>query len=294
VVVTGASGFVGGHLVASLQAAGFETIATDVIAASGRALDLRDRAAVVAAFTAWRPVVVVHGGAISGAMLARDDPTLMFDVNMNGTLSVLEAMRSAGVGRLVHLSSNAVYRDRPHREPVGEESSLGSNELYGASKLAAEAVVSAYAATAGIDAWMLRISSIYGPGRRTPHLISTLIDAARTGAVPHVTDSTSNLRQFVHISDVVAAVMAAVRRPAQACTAVNITGGEYLPEQTIAEIVRRHRPELRFAVVPDKGEHGDGRKGPLDIGRAAALLGWRPRVLIERGLADLLSDANAG
>ncbi len=291
VVLTGAAGFVGRHLQAALQTAGHEVLATDqpgpaIVPAC--ALDLRNRATVVDALARWRPQLVVHAGAISGAMLAQDDPALMFDVNVGGTLSVLEAMRLADVPRIVHLSSNAVYRSRDDRAPVDEDAALGSDEPYGASKVAAEALVTAYAATARIDAWMLRISSIYGPGRKTPYLISTLADAARGAAVVRVTDHSSNMRQFVHVKDVVAAVMAAVEKPAQGCTALNVTGGEYLSEEAIALLVQRHCPGLRFEVVVDHGEHGDGRRGPLNLARAEALLGWRPAITVDAGLAELL------
>jgi UDP-glucuronate 4-epimerase len=291
VALTGAAGFVGRHVFRVLQAAGHEVQGTDLPGASTDlmlALDLRDRRAVIDTLDRFRPDLVIHAGAISGAMLAQDDPALMFDVNVNGTLSVLEAMRRAGVPRLIHLSSNAVYRSRDDREPVDEEAALGSDEPYGASKVAAEALVATYAATAGIDVWTLRISSIYGPGRQTPYLISALAQAARSGEVLQVTDSRSNMRQFVHIEDVVTAIMATLRQPAQGCVALNLTGGDYLSEQAIALLVQVHRPGLRFEVVADKGEHGDGRKGPLNLTRAAARLGWRPMVPIASGLAELL------
>jgi nucleoside-diphosphate-sugar epimerase len=290
VALTGAAGFVGRHVFRALQAAGHEVQGTDlpgVCADLMLALDLRDRPAVIGTLDRGRPDLVIHAGAISGAMLALDDPALMFDVNVNGTLSVLEAMRRVGVPRLIHLSSNAVYRSRDDREPVDEEAALG-DEPYGASKVAAEALVVAYAATAGIDVWMLRISSIYGSGRQTPYLISALAQASRSGEVMQVTDSRSNMRQFVHIEDVVTAIMATLQRPAQGCVALNLTGGDYLSEQAIALLVQVHRPDLRFEVVADKGEHGDGRKGPLNLARAAARLDWRPMVPIESGLAGLL------
>lgn len=296
VVLTGAAGFVGRHVCPALRAAGHGVLGTDLPGAMTDptfALDLRDRTAVIDALGRWRPDLVIHAGAISGAMLAQDDPALMFDANVNGTLSVLEAMRRAGIPRLIHLSSNAVYRSRPDREPVDEDAALGSDEPYGASKVAAEALVAAYAAAAGIDAWVLRISSIYGPGRQTPYLIAALTDAARSGQVLQVTDSRSNMRQFVHIDDVVSAVVAALGLPAQGCVALNLTGGDYLSELAIALLVQRHRPGLRFEVVADKGEHGDGRKGPLTLARAEARLGWRPTVPIERGLADLLQAEGA-
>lgn len=292
IVLTGAGGFVGRHLVPRLERDGHHVIGTDLAADPAghwAALDLTDRTAVIAAIGAAAPDLVVHAGAISGPMLARGDPALMFDVNVAGTVSVVEAMRRAGVRRLVHFSSNAVYRDRPDRDPVPEAATLGRTDPYGASKVAAEAVVGCYAEAARIDAWMLRISSIYGLGRVSPTILSALIAAGRSGGTVTVTDERSNMRQFVAVDDVVEAVAAAARVPAGGCVPVNVTGGEYLSEAAIAGFVRRHLPDLRFDVVADRGESGDGELGPLDLTRAADRLGYRPSVRIEDGLARLIA-----
>lgn len=294
ILLTGAAGFVGRHLHTRLAADGHTVLATDLTAdPDGRsaALDLRDRPAVIAAVAAANPDLVVHAGAISGPMLARDDPALMFDVNVNGTLSVVEAMRRAGVRRLVHFSSNAVYRDRPDRAPVTEESPLGKDDSYGASKVAAEAIVGAYAAGGDLDAWMLRISSIYGPGRTSPYLVSALIAAGRTGGTVTVTDDRSNMRQFVAVEDVVDAAAAAVATPAGGCVPVNVTGGEYLSEAAIGALVQARLPALRLDVVADRRENGDGAIGPLDLTRARDRLGYRPTVAIADGIARLIGAA---
>lgn len=292
IFLTGAAGFVGRHLAARLASDGHDVVATDLAAdpvAGVLALDLRDRAAVIASVAAVRPDVVVHAGAISGPMLARDDPALMFDVNVAGTLSVMEAMRRAGAPRLVHFSSNAVYRDRADRQPVDEDGAIGKAEPYGASKVAAEQVVAAYAAAGGLDAWMLRISSIYGPGRTSPYLIAALIAAGRAGGAVTLADERGAMRQFVAVEDVVDAVAAAVATPAGGCVAVNITGGDYRSEAEIGAIVRTLLPALRLDIVSGGGEAGDGVIGPLALGRAAQRLGYRPTTALEDGIARLVA-----
>lgn len=292
--LTGAAGFVGRHLARRLAEDGHEVIGTDLSAdpfGGWTRLDLRDRPAVIAALAEARPDLVLHAGAISGPMLARGEPALMFDVNVTGTLSVLEAMRRADVPRLVHFSSNAVYRDRPDREPVGEDWATGKSDPYGASKVAAEAIVACYAASVGIDAWMLRIASIYGPGRTSPYLVSDLIAAGRSGGSVVVTDERSNMRQFAAVEDVVEAVAAAVGTPAGGCVPVNITGGEYLSEAAIGAMVQTHLPALRLDVVAEKGENGDGAIGPLDLARARDRLGYRPAIPIAVGIARLVGGA---
>lgn len=286
--VTGASGFIGRAVVARLREAGHDVTGSDLAAAQEvLPLDLRDRSAVVAMMRDVAPDIVVHGGAISGAMLATGDPALMFDVNVAGTLNVAEAMRQARVARLVFLSSNAVYAEAPTRAPVGEEAPLGAGDAYGASKLAAEAILRAYAASHGIATIALRISSVFGAGRVTPYLISQTLDAARTGAAIGVTDTRSNMRQFVHVSDAARAVCLAVAAVTEGFTPVNITGGTYLSEEQVVRLLLAEMPSPVLSVIADRGRDDDGRVGPLDLSRAAALLGYAPSVDIAKALAAL-------
>ncbi|MFM9859448.1 NAD(P)-dependent oxidoreductase [Pseudoxanthobacter sp. M-2] len=290
--VTGASGFIGRAVVARLREAGHDVTGSDLAAAHGvLPLDLRDRAAVVAMIRDLAPDIVVHGGAISGAMLATGDPALMFDINVAGTLNVAEAMRQARVARLVFLSPNAVYAEAPTRAPVGEEAPLGAGDAYGASKLAAEAILRAYAASHGIATIALRISSVFGAGRVTPYLISQTLDAARTGAAIEVTDTRSNMRQFVHVSDAARAVCLAVATTTVGFTPVNINGGTYLSEEQVVRLLLAEMPSPVLSVIADRGRDDDGCVGPLDISRAAALLGYAPSVDIAEALAALAQPA---
>ncbi|MBS7539173.1 NAD-dependent epimerase/dehydratase family protein [Ancylobacter lacus] len=286
--LTGANGFIGRAVLAGLRAAGHEVSGSDLAADPDAVpLDLRDRAAVVALLAAQRPELVVHGGAISGAMLATDDPARMFDVNVAGTLNVAEAMRRAGVSRLVFLSSNAVYAPAPTRDPVGEDAPLGAADAYGASKLAAESVLRAYAESHGIATLALRISSVFGPGRVTPYLVSQTLEAARRGVPIEVTDARSNMRQFVHVQDVVRAVVRAVDAVRPGFTPVNITGGTYLSEEEVVRLLLAPVGVPPLTVIASRGRHDDGAVGPLDLSRAAALLGYRPRVDLASALAEL-------
>jgi nucleoside-diphosphate-sugar epimerase len=286
--VTGAGGFIGRAVVARLREAGHAVTGSDLSGGEGvTALDLRDRAAVASLMRALVPDVVVHGGAISGAMLATGDPALMFDVNVAGTLNVAEAMRQAGVGRLVFLSSNAVYAAAPTRAPVDEEAPVGPGDAYGASKLAAEAILRAYATSHGMATIALRISSVFGPGRVTSYLVSQTLEAVRAGATLEVTDTRSNMRQFVHVADAARAVCLAAAAVTAGFTPVNITGGTYLSEEEIVRLLLAEGPPPRLSVIADRGRDDDGRVGPLDISRAAALLGYAPSVDLAEALADL-------
>lgn len=286
--LTGATGFIGRALQARLERAGHEVSGSDLHGAEGvAALDLRDRVAVAEHLAACAPDIVIHAGAISGAMLAQDDPALMFDVNVSGTLNVAEAMRVARPRRMVFLSSNAVYAPAPTRAPVREDAPLGAGDPYGASKLAAESILRAYADTCGIAVTTLRISSVFGTGRLTPYLISKVLADAAAGKLLTVTDTRSNMRQFVHVSDACEAVCRAVEAGLSGFTPINVTGGTYLSEEQVVRLLLRERPEVPLHVIADRGRDDDGRLGPLDISRAAEMLGYRPAVDLASALAEI-------
>ncbi|QIB35568.1 NAD-dependent epimerase/dehydratase family protein [Ancylobacter pratisalsi] len=293
--VTGGSGFIGRAVAARLAGEGYEVSASDLHGSEEvAALDLRERAGVIAHIADLAPDIVVHAGAISGTMLAIDDPALMFDVNVAGTLNLVEAMRRAGVPRLVFLSSNAVYAPAPSRAPVSESAALGPSDAYGASKLAAEAVLRCYGESHAISTLALRVSSVFGPGRVTPYLISQTLDALGRRAPLTVTDERSNMRQFIHIDDAVEAVCRAVETEHPGFTPINITGGTYLSEEAIVRILAAGMPDADITVIADRGCDDDGRVGPLDITRAQALLGYVPSIDIAAALADLARAAGAG
>ena len=290
VALTGAAGFIGRQVRAALEARGDAVAASDIGDWNGVAqVDLRDATSVSAWIAAARPQAVIHAGAISGAMVAQDDPGLVHAVNVDGTANVLAGMAAAGVRRLVFLSSIAVYAPRQDRAPVDETSPRGSGSAYGRSKIAAEDLIGDAVAGGRItSAATLRISSAYGPRRRTPYLIGALPGHAATGLPVEVTDERCNLRQFVHVDDASRAVLLALDRAPAGFAAVNVTGGAYLGEEAIARIAARYLPGLDWRVVAHK-EAADGDFGPLDLSRAKALLGYVPRVTIEEGLARLFA-----
>lgn len=285
--ITGASGFIGRPLVARLRTGGHEVFASDLKASDGVIrLDLRDRGGVHGWIAGARPSVVVALGAISGPMVAPNDPELVIDANVGGTLNILEGMRRAGVDRLVYISSIAVYAAREDTSPVAEDAVLASIDPYSASKVAGEALVAAYCARFGLAATTLRLSTVYGPGRAVPYVIGKLIASARDGTTVEVSGQRANMRQYVHVDDAVQAICLALATPLHGHTPINITGGSYVSEVGVAERIARLLPGTRYVARPDL-DGGDGDFGPLDLTRAETLLGYRPEVTLEEGLARL-------
>jgi nucleoside-diphosphate-sugar epimerase len=290
ILVTGAAGLVGEAVARALIAAGHAVVATDLAAPATPlacpfvAADLREAGVVADMIAAHAVDRVVHAGAISGGMVAPKDPYLVTMVNVTGSIHLAEACRLAGVRRLIALSSIGVYGDQAGTDPVPEDAPLNASDVYSCSKIAMERILHGYRAKFGLPATVLRISSIYGPGRRTPCFVRGLLDAALEGRAVTVSDDTVHRRQFVHIDDAARAVCLALLAADLAYEVYNVTGGIWLTEGEVAAIVREAAPELRAEVGPIPPLALDGRMGPLAIDRAQADLGYAPKVSLAEGV----------
>jgi len=291
ILVTGAAGLVGNPVANRLARAGMAVVATDA-RPPDRTLDcdfveadLRDAAAIAGLFERYDIRQVVHGGAISGSMVAPGDPLRVMSVNVTGTILIAEASRRAGVERLVGLSSIGVYGNQPGTAPVREDARRLGKDVYSCSKIAMESVLLGYRENFGLPAFLLRMSSIFGPGRRTPCFIRGLLEAAEEGRKVTVSADSDHRRQFLFIDDAVEAVWLALTTPKVPEFVYNITGGTWLTEGEVIEAARRAVPNLEATIgnVPPLGL--DGRMGPLDTTLAARDLGYAPRASLEEGVA---------
>ena len=182
VLVTGGAGFIGSHLVDALLARGAEVALVDHMRRSPRpwvtealrrgarlhVADVRDLDALRGAFEAARPDVVMHLAAQVDVRRSVADPAFNAQVNVAGTVSVLEAARSAGAGRILFASTAATYGN-PERVPTGEDERIAPLSPYGTSKAAAEWYLEQYAACTDLDALAAdgeRVRAAPGSARR--------------------------------------------------------------------------------------------------------------------------------
>jgi len=291
ILVTGAAGLIGGRLVSRLVADGVAVIATDQRAvetppgARWVTVDLMDGPALTALMRDARVSAIVHAGAISGPMVAAGDPHQVMSVNVGGALNIAEASLRAGVERLVALSSAGVYGAQAILDPVREDAPLNATDIYGASKIAAETVLRACRHDHGLPAIALRPSSVYGPGRMTACFIRDMIDHARRGDPLALAPEGACRRQFVHVDDVVAAILGALNAPRFDHFAFNVSGGTWLSEQEIAARAAPVLPGLRIASIAAPARCLDGEMGPLDTARAQAAFGFSPSIPLAEGIA---------
>jgi UDP-glucuronate 4-epimerase len=287
ILVTGSNGLIGHALLRRLAAEGRAAIATDQRPADGLdvptiVLDLRDRVAVDVLAARYKPRAIVHTGGLSGPMVAPNDPALVFDVNVGGTVNVCEAARRHGVGRLIFLSSITAYGDQPDEGDVTEATPLLATEPYGASKVAGEAVVRAFVRH-GVEGTSLRLGAVYGPRRATACLIRLMLENALAGVPTRLDYGAGWRRQYVFVEDVVDAILLAVEKRGLPLAAYNVTAGVNIPLEEVAAAAKQALPAIDAAFA--RSTHPfDNRVGRLDIAAAERDLGYRPKTSLVDGI----------
>ncbi|MCC7274837.1 MAG: NAD(P)-dependent oxidoreductase [Alphaproteobacteria bacterium] len=289
VLVTGATGFLGQAAAQRLAAMGRPVVGMDVVPAAGAlpfpllVADLREPHRLYEAILGHGVGAIVHAGGISGPMIARDHPTRIVETNVDGTLHVFEAARLAKVRRVVWFSSIMAYGDLPDLGPVAEDRPLRPTGLYGATKVAGEAILRAYRAEYGLDGVAFRVASAYGPRRTTSCFVRTLLENARAGRPTPALCDRARLRQYVFVDDVVDAILAALDAERIPELAYNLSSGvAYTTEEAVATVAATV-PGVRIEPAAGLPIWGTYAVGPLDVAAARRDLGWSPKVDLAEG-----------
>ena len=291
ILVTGGAGLIGVPLRQALRARGDQVTAIDVTD-FGRGdtgltmMSINDAASLRGLFASQRFDAVVHCGALSGPMMARDEPLQMVEVNIDGTAQLLEQARLFNVGRFVFCSSISVYGD-VGEATITEATPLQPSSVYGASKVAGEQLLRGYAAQFGVHGVSLRLARIYGPYRRANCHVASLIRDAAQGAVTEIPCDPQFRYHYVYVDDVVAAMLAVLDASALPHMEYNIGSREVTTMPELAEIARATVPGVNVRLVPGADDVPDVQ-AVFDIARAVADLGWRPRFKMADGIAAQL------
>jgi len=280
VLVTGSSGFLGSALVARLRAEGREVTASDLEA--DPSCDLTDFA-MVEALVSRGFDTIFHCGAVSGPMVMADRPLDVWRINAGGAAHVLEAVRRHGSARVIVCSTTEVYGD--WSGDVDEDTPSRPTSVYGASKLAAEAAVLGYLRE-GVDAVALRLSWIYGPGRRTPTMLESALRALAAGRDMAIGAHPDDPTHYLWIDDAVTGLMCAAAAPAPPHRIYNITAGSGLPMGEVVRLLSEAAPRGRVSLCD-----ASPGKGPTSIlsERARTDLGFSAGTSFATGCARYLA-----
>jgi len=290
-LVTGGAGFIGSQVVDALLDAGTEVAIVDHLTKSPRpwvtaalnrgaqlhVADVRDLPGLRTAFEAARPEVVLHLAAQVDVRRSVADPSLDAQVNVAGTVSVLEAALGAGARRIVFASTAATYGD-PDSLPTPETAPVQPLSPYGTSKAAAEWYLAQYARLHGLSTLALRMANVYGP-RQDPHgeagVVAIFSGAAAERRRVTVFGDGTQTRDYVYVGDVKRAWLAAAASDAQG--ALNVSTGR---ETSLLELADGLGVEHELAP----GRAGEVARSCLDPSAARAALAWRAETPLDEGL----------
>jgi len=304
VLVTGAGGFIGGHLVERLVREGAQvralvrynsrnergtldwlpaSVTRDVDVTLG---DLRDVESVER--VAAGAEVIFHLGAQIAIPYSFVNPRDFFETNVLGTLNVAQAALRGGAAKVVHTSTSEVY-GTAQRVPIAEDHPLEPQSPYAASKVAADKLMDAWHRTYELPVCVLRPFNTYGPHQSARAVIPTIISQALTGSVR--LGSLHPRRDLTFVTDTVSAFLAAAEAPATVGRTIHLGTGDDVAVGDIVKLVGTLLDrELTVELDPDRVRPANSEVERLiaDPALAAELMGWRPTVDLREGLSRTL------
>jgi len=307
ILVTGGAGFIGSHLVEALLRDGREVVVLDsfdtfydpatkrrnVEQFAGRPGftlvegDIRDAKRLETLFTSHPISVVAHLAARAGVRPSIEQPVLYSDVNLNGTVTLLEACRRHNVGKFVFGSSSSVYGDStkaPYREQEAADRPISP---YGATKRAGELLCASYHALFRLNVFCLRFFTVYGPRQRPEmaiHRFTRLID--RGLPLPRFGDGSTS-RDYTYVDDIIQGVLRAIER-VQGFEIINLGGSRTTRLQELIGLLE-DRLGKKAIVEAQPDQPGDVVATWADVAKAHRLLGYEPKVPIEEGLTRFVA-----
>ncbi|QPC91709.1 NAD(P)-dependent oxidoreductase [Mesorhizobium sp. INR15] len=288
ILVTGGLGYTGRTIVRQLAAQGinvvsynrdYSELATDfVTAVQGELYDVPRLVRTIEKYGVDR---IIHTAAMSHPDLSIDLPLTTVVANIDGTVNVMEAMRLAGIKRLVNFSSETVYGN--HAGPIDENSTTTPTTPYGVTKVAIEHFGRVYNELYGLQTVSLRFSEVYGPGNRMPQILRDIVKTVLRGE-PFVMESGSDhLFHFIHTEDVAHAAILAATSETMKGSVFNIFGDHAWTLAQSADLLRKFLPRASISIGP--GYCHLDRQGPWDQSAAIRELGYAPQYTLEDGLA---------
>jgi UDP-glucose 4-epimerase len=310
-LVTGSAGFIGSHLCDRLLAEGWTVVGIDDLS-TGRIANLAEARSYGKAFTFLnldireedlpklfqhhRPEIVMHLGATPSVRRALDDPKHDAEVNVLGTLNVLEAASRSGTRKVIHAGSGGTLYGETRRLPAKETAAAGSHpgNPYGISKKVAWDYLRFYRDFRGLDFTVLALANVYGP-RQDPEgeagVVSIFAKKMLAGERPTIFGDGNQTRDYIFIDDAVHGLALAVEKGSGKL--LNVGTGL---ETSVNHLFRMLAEATGFTGEPEfaPAPQGELSRSSLDSSLAASELGWRPWTHLEDGLRETVAFLRGG
>jgi UDP-glucose 4-epimerase len=293
ILVTGAGGFVGSHVADAYVEGGHDVVVLDDLSRGRKeninpkcrfySCDIRDRKAIENIFSAEKPVVVNHHAAQMDVRRGVREPLYDAEVNILGGINLIEAAIANGVRRFLYAGTAGAGYGEPDRLPVPEDYPVNPITPYGISKHTLEHYLFTFRFLYGLDYVVLRYGNVYGPRQSSQGeagVFAIFSEQMLGGVRPVIYGDGTKVRDYVYISDVVAANVAALERGTGEI--FNISSGVPTSDQEVFDLVR---DLLGKSVHPQYAPRRPGEidRICLDISKAERLLGWKPQISLAEG-----------
>jgi len=293
IVVTGGAGFIGSHVVDAFVEAGHDVVVVDDLSTGRRAnlnpaatfyeIDVRDPG-LRQVFAEERPDVVSHHAAQVDVRRSVADPVFDAEVNVLGSLNLLDSCRQVGVEKVIYISSGGAIYGEPVTLPCDEDHPIQPLCPYGASKYVVEQYLYMYRELYELDYTVLRYGNVYGP-RQDPHgeagVVAIFAGQMVRGETPTINGSGEQERDFVYVGDCARANLLALARGSG--RAYNLGTGEGTSINQLFELLKA-ATDYEGAAIHGPAKAGETFRITLDATRARQELGWQPEVSLREGL----------
>lgn len=306
ILLTGVAGFIGSHLADHLLSRGDQVIGVDnfdgfyqrnlkesnlnaALLHPGFRLyegDIRDSVFLNRVFSETKPDVVIHLAAKAGVRPSIENPIDYFDVNVNGSICIMEAMRKHGVNRLIHASSSSVYGNN-QKVPYAEDDLVDFPiSPYAASKKSAELIAFTYHHLYAMSIINLRFFTVYGPRQRPDLAIRKFFSSAYAGKPIPVYGDGSTSRDYTFVDDTVNGILSAIEYVSKQVPVYDTCNLGNSNPVTLAKLLELIQEVTGLTLIIDRKpmQPGDVQTTFADTTKARRLLGYEPRVPIRDGL----------
>lgn len=293
ILVTGVAGFIASHVADAYVEAGHEVVGIDDLSRGRKeninpksrfySCDIRERNIIERIFSAEKPEVVNHHAAQMDVRRGVREPLYDAEVNILGGINLIETAVANGTERFIYAGTAGAGYGEPDRLPVAEDYPINPITPYGISKHTIEHYLFTFRFLYGLDYVVLRYGNVYGPRQSSQGeagVFAVFAEQMLSDAQPVIYGDGTKVRDYVYITDVVAANVAALERGTGQI--FNISSGVQTTDQEVFDLVRNllGKP-IQPKYVPRRA--GEIDRICLDVSKAERLLGWEPEVSITEG-----------
>lgn len=279
IAITGSRGFIGSHLIPQLKNQNFEIV--EISRDTGYDL------------TQWESVkdilkcdILIHLAAKTFVPDSFDNPGDFYQTNLNLTINALELARNWNA-RVIYMSS--YFYGSPQYIPVDENHPIAPHNPYAQTKYISEELCKAYTRDFDIPVIAFRLFNIYGVGQKGSFLVPEILEKIKSGGIITLKDPRPK-RDYIHVDDVVAAMIAAISYQEKGFHIFNLGSGNSISVEDLVSVIKRYSPynfEVKFTHEYRRGEVLDS---VADVSRIKSKLNWQLRVTIDAGIKSIFDS----